>query len=302
MNNEKKSNNKKDDLIKSLNASENIQHISDITYKITGHPILLHDMEYKIISYTGNIVTDDPIWNEFITTGTVGPDRLKFYKDEGFLDTVANAEKITFLISDKLKYERIFGKLFNKDNIQVGCACIHACHKPFEEEDPEFFEIICDAISEKLGKNEFYQNYGQVYFETLVSKLIEGTLEDKKLYTAHVESIYAHLKTNLYLAVADIAECDSPHTRLAYFSDLLKRAHLDFKCSIYSNYIVIIVSTENTPLNAERDLKKLEKIFAKNNIHTGISSCFDNIFELRKYYTEAVNALNSNLKSTAAKI
>lgn len=281
--------------LKAIESGGGVQHLLNEAHKILGNPIIMHDMEYKLMAHTENIVTDDPIWNELVTTDTVTPDRLELYKDEGFFDAVANAEKVTYLISDKLKYDRIFGKLFIKDLFQVGCVVITACDKTFEDDDLELFEVFCDILSEELSRDEFYQNYGQTYLETLVGKLIDGDIEDKKLYIAHVESIYHHCKENLYLTVVDIAKCDPEYTRLAYFRDFFKRTQPCFEYAVYSNFIVIIVSTDDVTLNVEKGLNGLNGLFEEYNLYAGVSSRFDNLFELRKYYKEAVSALNHGL-------
>lgn len=282
--------------ITSLKIGKGVRYLLNEAYKILGNPILVHDMEYKIIAYTDNIVTDDPIWNEFTITGTVGRDRLEFYKNEKFLDTAANAKKVTFLISDKLKYDRIIGKLFNSDNIQIGLAAIEA-HNPFSDDMLEIFECFCNVLNEEFSKSEYYRDYGQKYQEYLINKLINGDIEDKKDYTAHVESVYINLKKYLYLAVADTTQCDPEHIRLSYFRDLFKKTQPSYKYSIYSDYIIIIISSNNEILSVKKDLNKLNKVFGRNNIYAGISSCFENLFELKKYYTEAVRALNYGLKS-----
>jgi len=282
--------------LKKIKSGKGVQYILDEAYKILGNPILAHNMEYKVIARTKNTVTDDPIWNEFKITGMVGHDRLDFYKNEHFFELTANAKKIAFLLSDKLKYDRIYGKLFTKHKIQIGCACMVACYRAFEDDDSVLFEIVCDVLTREFCMSEFYQTYGQAYMETLVSQLIEDSIEDKDLYLAHMEGIYMSLKGNLHLAVADIAQCDPTYAKLAYFKDIFKQACSKFKYFIYSNYIVILMSSDHNVLRID-DLDQLYGIFEQNNICAGISSCFENLNELPNYYNEAVIALNYIVKN-----
>jgi len=285
-----------------INDGNGVQHILSEVNEILGNPILIHDMEYKVIAYTEGIVTDDPLWNEFVTTGTVAYSTVALYKDEGFFEAVANLRRVNFLITDKLKYDRINGKLLDKDGIQVGVATIVACNKPFEDDILELFEVICDALSIELCQDSFYANYGQVYLESLISRLIEGEIEGKEYYyTGQVDTIYEGLKDNLYLAVAEIPGCDSTYTQLAYFRDLFNRTQPAYKYFIYSKYILIIASTDDTTLKAKKDLCKLDKLFSAHNIFAGISRRFESLFKLRKYYIEAVHALNNGLKSGSSK-
>lgn len=276
--------------IGSIKNGNGIQYILNEAYKILGNPILIQDMEYKLIDCNKNILVNDPIWVEFISTGTVSNNWLEFFKNECFIESAANTKKVAFLISDNLKYPRIYGKLFNKDKLQVGCACMVAYNKPFEDHDPEIFEMICDTISEEFGRIESYQKYGQMYFEILIKELIHG-IKDKELYAAHIESIYMHLKNNIYLAVVDFSKCNSEHNSLEYYRDLFKHIYPSFKYAIYLNYIIIIISTDNN-YYIKKELRCLKKIFEKDNIYAGVSSCFYNLYELPKYYNEAIDKLN----------
>lgn len=287
--------------LKNIKNGKGVQYILDEAYKILGNPLLMHDMDYKLIAFNKDAVNDDPIWNEFIKNGTIDFARLNFLKDETFFDMVAYAEKVTFLPSDRLKYERIFGKLFTRDQVQVGAVDIHACNKHFESGDMKLFEIVCDILNKELIDSEYYQNYGQAYMETLIGRLITGSLPNKLLYTAHIASLYIGLEANIRLAVADISQTDSAFNRLAYFRDLFRHAQSSFKYAIYSNYIIILMGSASEAFHMNQGLQKLYEIFGQNNIYAGISGCFENSSDLRKYYDEAVDALNAGLKTNGSR-
>lgn len=277
--------------VKTLKNGLGIQNLLDAACIILGNPMFMFDTDYKLLSYT-ETVTDDSIWNEMIAYGTFRRETQEFFKDEGFVEVVANAKRITFMTSDKLKYNRILGKIFNKNNTHVANLVIIACNKPFEPQDSAVFEAICKIITKEISNSEFYQQYEKIYQETLVRNLIDGIFEDRELYAAHIATIYDSLKENLYLAVADTSKCDPDHTKLVYFRDLFKQIQAEYKYAIYSDYILIIISTDHSTLNVNKELNKLNKLFEQNNIYVGISSSFENLFELSKYYTEALKALN----------
>jgi len=248
-----------------INNGKGIRYTLSEVYKILGNPIIIHDRDHNALACTEDIVTDDPIWS--------------------------------FLITDKLKYDRIHGKLLDKDGITVGAATIVACHKPFEDDILELHEAVCDALSIELCQDNFYTDYGQAYLESLVSRLIEGGIEGNEFYyTAQVDSIYTDLGNNLYLAVMDIPKCTTD-TQLEYFRDLFKRTQPAYKYFIYAPYILMIAGTNDSTFNVKKDLRKLSKIFSEYHIHAGVSSRFENLFKLQRYYIEAVDALNDGLKS-----
>lgn len=275
-----------------------IQYLLNVGYKILGNPIYILDIDYKLLAYTGNLMKDDLLWKELMETGIHGEETIELFKNEYFFDAIANTEIVTFLISKKLKYDRIIGKIRNRDNITVAFAYVVASEKTFEDDDLNIFKALCKKISEDISKSKFYETYGEMHQEAVINKLIDGRIEDKRLYTSCIAEIYEGLKNYLYVAIADIKEIDSKRAIPAYFKNILKQKQPMFKYTIYANYIIIIISSDEAAFNVKKDLKDLEALIERHHIYVGISSCFENLFELQKYYIEALDALNDGLKSS----
>lgn len=200
------------------------------------------------------------------------------------------------MLSDKLKYDRIFGKIFNKDHIHVANLVVLGSNRQFNDEDVENFKSICEALTAEFSKSESYRTYGLLYQETYINKLIDGSIEEKALYTAHIEIIYAGLKTSLYLAVVDISRSDLDYTDISTVKNLFKKAQPEFKYAIHNNCILIVMSTDEETLDVNKSLGKLHRLFQKHNIYAGISSSFENIFELNNYYQEALSVLSYGIE------
>jgi len=284
--------------LKAIKNGKGMQYILNKAYEVLGNPVAIYDLtEYKLLACAENIVTDDPFLNELLTQGAFSNETMKFCKEESWFDAVANEDVVTFIERGELKYDRILGELFNRDNILVAGLVVVACDRLFEEDDLKLVETISKIISKELSKSEFYHDYGHAFRETLVRKLIKGSIQDKGFYSPYVADIYEGLQTNIYLALVDIAQPYPEHTQLTYFRDLFMMTQKEFKYCIYAEYIVIIISTDEAILNVKEDLKKLNKIFSENNLSVGISSSFENLYELRKYYNEAVKALNYGLEA-----
>lgn len=288
--------------IEALKVGKGIQHLLDEAYKIFGNPLLMHDLDYIAIAYTENHVTDDRLWNELVTEGAHFEQTKEFLRDESLIDIAASTDSVAILSSENMKYDRLFGKIYNKNHIVIGAVDIVACYKPLEDDDPDAFEIFCQLLSKEVGKIKYYQGYGEAYQESLICKLVDGEIEDKKVNSLHVEIVYHGMKWNLYLAVVDVAHIDPEYARLPYFKDLLKKTQPEYKYAIYSNYILIIVSTDEPVLDVTKDLSKLNRLFQKKNIYAGISCSFENLFDLPKHYQEALSALNNALEITSQRI
>ena len=277
-----------------IQNGQGIQHILDKVHEIMGNPALIFDMEYKLIASPTDAVNDDPIWCEFMTHGKLSDETIEFFKNESFIDSVANCTQfdgVTYLFSNQLKYNRIFGQLYNKARLPVADLVMVACENPFEDYTPELIKTVCNILSEEISQNEYYQHYGQSYQDSIIKKLIDGSIEDRGIYSGHVSNIEKGLKAHVFLAVAAVAQSNLSSADLEPFRESLKRAEPAFKYSIYSNYIAFLISSDSPVIRLKKDLSNLLGLIEKKNIHIGISSSFEDLFELHQYYLEAVYAL-----------
>jgi len=292
--------NEQAELMRTLSGSivKSIQDIFEKAYKEIGNPIALFDTSYNLLANTVNRVNDDVLWNELTKKGTFSHETVNFFNTEHFIDEVAKTELISILKSDKLKYDRASAKIYNKDGIHIANILVLACYKSIEDKDLKRIEEFCKCLSNELQHSEYNQKIGKVFEESFIKDLIEGKVSKKNQTIKKLEDLYVSQKSNLYVAVIDITNYENTLTHLAYFRDLLGKIQSEFKYYIYLNNIVAIISTNNQILNIRDDLKKLKEFFAKNNIQMGISSDFQNLFELRKYYKQALNALNYGLLDT----
>jgi hypothetical protein len=293
-------------MTKSARRKERIRHLENghgpgyllnEAYKILGNPLVLFDMEYRLLACTENIATDDPLWNEIVGTGSFGSETIEFFKNECFLDTVAGAKTIALLRSDKLQYDRLYGRVCNSDGSTVSDLVMVVCHKPMEEHDPVAFEALCDKLSKEIGASEYYQQYGILYHEALICKLLDGGANDKVIYSDHLANLYEGMKTSLFVGVVDISGCTDKNSGPTEFRNIFKKMEPGLKYAVYANYIVIIMSTDDTKPSAEKAMGKLGVLFERNNIYAGVSSRFENMFVLRNHYDEAVHALEHGLRS-----
>ena len=279
-----------------IEQGKGLQYVLDKTREIMGNPALIFDMEYKLIASPTDAENDDPIWCEFMTHGKLSDETIEFFKNESFIDSVANCTQfdgVTYLLSDNLEYDRIFGQVYNRDQLPVADLVMVACENPFEDYTPELIKTVCSILSEEISLDDDYQSYGQSYQESIIGKLIEGNISDKGVYSGHVSNIDRGLKPNIFIAVAEVPQVNPEYAHLAALRDSCKRAEPSFKYAIYSGYVIIIISSSKLAINFKKDLCNLLNLFEKEKISVGISSRFENLFELHKYYLEAVYALRS---------
>lgn len=285
--------------MKNLKTGNGIQYLLDEGHKILGNPINTFDTDYNLIAYADASV-DDRFWIELTTTGTFCKESQLFFMKECFTDDVANADKLALMKSDKLKYDRILGHIFNGHGLKVGNVLMLECDEAFTQDTVAAFDMLTALLTKEISKDAFYIAYGQAWQSAMIKKLIDGDFEEKALYSPHLQTLYFGFKEQLYLAVVDIGKASEAHGGQEYFVDLFRQKRNDFKYAIYGNDIIMIISTDYKAFNAKRELQGLAEYFEQENLYAGISSCFANLFELRKQYREAVEALNG-LKRNGAR-
>ena len=283
--------------IKALETGKGIQYLLDAAYKIFSNPIVMFDTFYNLIMYT-DVVNDDPIWNELITTGTFSITEQEFFLSERFTEDVANADKLVVMKSAKLKYDRILGVVSNREHIKVANIVMVECMTPFGTDTHAAYEALADKITEEIRNDNHYNTYGREYHDTIIKKILDRQITDNGLYTGHVQILYDGFEDYLYLAVVDVLQNDMNRDRLAYFRDLLKKRYPSFKFAIYSDYVLMIMSSKYDSFSPEGILGGPENPFNQNNIFTGISSSFENLYDLEKYYNEAIISLKSGIANS----
>lgn len=287
--------NKKIAQINALVNGRGLQYLLNEAYKIFGNPALLFNMEYELLAYTENVVADDWCWNEIVSRGVFCKDSIAFFKEEGFIDAAANTKDIAFLTSDKLEYDRYYGRITNSDHRTVVDLIITACYEPFDENTPAAVEALCRKLSKEISANKFYQRYGVTYHETLMRKLMNKDIDDKIIYSDHVANLYEGLKANIYVAVTEVGKCTKAFGDLEDLRDLFKRIQPEFTYAVYDHYLIILMSTDEERLKINVLLNILAAFFKENNLYAGISSRFDNLYKLRTHFDEAVEALTNGL-------
>jgi len=255
----------------------------------------MFDTRYHLKAYT-DVHSDDHIWNELIFTGTFSIQTQEFFAKELFTEDVANANKIAILKSDKLKYDRISGYIFNRDNIKVANVVIVGDGKPFDPDDMEAFEEFTNKITREIHDDEYFTSYGKEYHEDIIIKLLDNFITNPIIYTPHVQILLDGFDDYLYVAVVQEVQDDYRKIKLIDLKNLLENKYRSFKYAVYFDHIVMIMSAKHKDFFEEHFFDTDDNPFKRNNILVGISDSFENPYELRAYYDQAVVALKNGIE------
>ena len=288
------------DQIKAMKKNRSIQDLLDDAQGILLNPIAMFDMYYSLIAYT-ETETDDPIWNELISTGTFSMETQKFFADAYFTLNVSNADRIVVLKSELLKYDRVLAYAFNRNHIKVANLVMVACNTPLTADDFVAFNAFAEKITARIRNDGYYTEYGKAYHNDLIGKILDGHIKDTRIYAPHIQILYDGFETYLYLAVVRIGAGGASHSKLEHIRELLMERYISFKFAIYSDYVVMIMSSKQEGFDLSRILGKSHDLFEQNDLNIGVSNSFENMYDLRKYYDEAIAALECKQEDDSEK-
>jgi len=288
--------------IKALSKGNGIQYLLDAAHNIFHNPIAMFDTYYNLKAYT-DVASDDPLWNELISTGTFSMQTQEFFAQEYFTEDVANADKLVILKSGELKHDRILGYIFNRENIRVALIVMVGLDALTGAEDIAAFEGLADKITDEIHDDDYFTSYGRAYHEAIIVKLLDGIIKDPTIYNPHVQILCDGFEAYIYASVVDVSHNnmetkESHQNTLAHFKSLLENSYRSLRYAIYSDSIVMIMSSKQKDFTEGLFFDKDNNLFTHNNLFVGISSSFENPYELRKYYDQAVTVLKNGIEKS----
>jgi hypothetical protein len=287
-------NNAKDRLLNDMKNAENIDTMLYLAYRILENPVVIFDTSYNLLAHTVNTVSDDMLWNELICGGRFSHSTVDGFNRMGFIKDVSDAESVITLTNPLIKYDRMLGKLFDKDGIHIGNILTLGCYRPLKPEDLIYLDKICRRIADGIQKNNILGISNKVFNDIFISDLL-NTGDGISEYD--INNLYKDLNSNIFLGIIDICQYERTLTHLAYFKDLFMELQNEHKYFIYLNNIIMLISGDGNVPDAQKHLGSLSKFFSDYDIYAGISDGFQNLFDVQKYYRQALAALNFGLAS-----
>ena len=286
--------------IKALENGNGIQFLLNSAFLILNNPLYVIDIDYNLLAFT-DVPVDEPDWNELVTTGTFSAKTLERLANAGLTENIANAERTAILNNEQLKNSRIAGHIPNRDKINVGLVMMSAYITPFSPESLKAFNALVDKITEEIQAYDYFTMLAMNYYEDKINLLLDGTVKNPLIYNPHAQILYDGFEDFLYLAAIHFERKslleNVYRNKLVYLKSMLKTKYPSFKFSVYGEYIVMLMSSTHSNFYGVPYLVTHADLFEQNGLLIGISGGFENIYELRLYFDQAVTALAKGLES-----
>ena len=284
--------------IKALENGNGLQYLLNAAFLILHNPMYIIDAEYNLLAFNDAPV-DDPIWTNLIETGTYSLEALELLAKERFIEETVNAKKTTALESETLRCKRLSGHVYLRNGAGIGLVVMYECFAPFDTEAEEAFEAFTEKVSAEVSDCDYFALLSLAFNEESIKRLLDGTNEPPLVYNPRAQVLYDGFADYLYVAVVHVPRQEMLETvhkkRLAYCKSFLKAMFPSCKFALYGDYVVMLTSAKDKVFDSAPFYFTHADMIEQNNLYIGVSGSFENLYDLRTYYGQAVSALENGL-------
>ncbi|MEK4851442.1 helix-turn-helix domain-containing protein [Paenibacillus sp. FSL H7-0756] len=260
--------------------------------ELMGNPVIIIDVSYKVLAASDCSGVTDPTWSDNLHKG---------YCSYDFIAAVHQLKSVQTGIESLEAYEvecsgSQVTKLVAKIRIgskPVGNVIVLGDTRPIERRDHELAGFTAGLVAAELAKNSFYRNSSQAEYEELIYGLLENEENGPLLIQESLRSGMHLPEGRLSVLVLDLAGYDvsvsDKHT--GYLRDQL---HLHFgeeRLIFYHEYMVGVSEGESVSSKSREVDPSLREFLVSHQIRLGISRQFTGLTDCRKYYLQALKAL-----------
>lgn len=260
--------------------------------ELMGNPVIIIDVSYKVLASSDCSGITDLIWSDNLHKG---------YCSYDFIAAVHQLKSVQNSIESLEAYEvecsgSQVTKLVAKIRIgskPVGNVIVLGDTRPIEPRDRELAGFTAGLVAAELAKNSFYRNSSQAEYEELIYGLLENEENGPVLIQESLRSGMHLPKGRLSVLVLDLAGYDASasgkHT--GYLRDQLHLHFREERLIFYHEYMVGVSEGETVSSRSREYDPSLREFLVSHQIRLGISREFTDLTDCRKYYLQALKAL-----------
>lgn len=278
-------------LLDALAGEGSLQRLVVLGYEMLGNSVLVIDMSLKTIAFFNNSkVNDDPVWNEYVTSGYASLSMVDYYTSNKFIQLINQSESPFFWTDPYSKYPRIMSKVVIGGK-QIALLSIIAHEKPLQDSDLELTALLSKAMSIELQKNKFIHYSRGLMHENFIEELLTGKIKDKKIINERIKVLNINFRKNLYTLTLDISHFDNTKTSLTYLRNEIERMIPNSKAVVHDDRIVLITSYDDDKQFYKSEISKVTMFLKTYHLYAGMSRCFHDLEEAQEHYHQSLDAL-----------
>ncbi|ADK16069.1 carbohydrate diacid transcriptional activator CdaR [Clostridium ljungdahlii DSM 13528] len=218
---------------------------------------------------------------------------LKTMQKEKLMEKIFEAKSAFFFESKYYNYHMIFCPIRIRKSV-VGYICVRDTNRNFTDLDIAIVDILSGILSLEMQKCDFYYGTYEAQSEYLLSDLIEKTIDNPEYFKERFNQLGHPLLSNFWFLI--ISSTDKKDYNSSKASYLQNQLHVIFPADLvayYNRHLTVLISKNSNEPFSQLEKFKLNSFLHFNYFIGSLSYCCTNLLNLRQYYHQAYNLLNT---------
>lgn len=277
-------------LFKALIESNNLDQIVNLSAKLINNPLIVIDSSYNVLAYSKSIPVEDYQWKQNIARGYLTYEYIAALNNlEGIKnEPETNEPFITLCVMSPIP--RKFSRLI-LNGLFLGYYIAIESNSKFHETEASMYLLISNVIAKEVSveRNITMHNKNQTY-EGLMVDILDSNFINRTTFYEGIRGSVFDVNIPFKAITVDLSTYKNFNSLNELFKKSIKESLPDAWSVYYKKHIVILMDGRAT--NQKNNLKQFEKFLINNNLRSGISDLFTDLYLLPKYYNQAISALH----------
>lgn len=281
-------------LLEYLSRKDGLQSAVDQAFHVFHNPIFVIDINFHLIAATWDVMRQLHIQDDFILSKELDDKSFDLItKKNRIHDKIMKSDIPLRAYNDNLGYEQLYCAINPQKNL--GHIVISAVNRPFEEIDLELLTVFKKFVALQINQDPFFHSAKGYDYEYFLKAILDQQLSRKNIYSPYTKSMIKKFTGNLYCLVFDLLQ-----SKLAFGTthvrDLIETRFPSAKSLIYHGQVIFILSFPENHFISSEYLEALKNLCQENDLYAGLSNCFQDIFQLRSYYQQALYTIELGIE------
>ncbi len=272
-----------------------LQGICDVAYSFLGNPIFVIDTSYKHLAVSTGTIADSSLMKKETDLGQIEEEGIRFIRSSKLDDQVRKSSR-PFYIHNPVHHRGMLIGPVKIHDIEVGHVMMYEQNRPIAENDYELLHRLCRIISIELQKTDFYKRNKGTMYAYFIADLLDNNAGNIERSKERLATLGYVLKDDLFiLSVSGKYNVTSEPRQDMIVSDLQAMIPGSLYV-IYQNTIIFLINGCGENDNHSFSNEQVENYLKANGLIAGLSNCFSNIQEIRKYYEQSLKSAQLGFK------
>lgn len=286
---------KKQILLDALLADKGLQYLVDVAYEVFGNPLFVIDNSYKYLAISSGVVVNNPFIDEENQKGYIHEKGIAFIR-KSKLDEKIRKQGAPVFYYNPLHGRNMMVDSITVDNIEVGRVMLYELNHSFNEFDNVLLRYTSRIFSMELQKNSFITSNKGFMYSYFFADLLDNPDTNYASIEERLSILGYDLKDEQYILVIPPQVYHNANANPNIIAEQIRLILTGSIYAIYHNTITILLSCDKDKGISEYDFARLSEYLKANKLVIGMSSSFTNLKESKKYFNQALKAVELGLR------